>query len=437
MQDSRRIFLKQGLLGLGQVLLGCRGMAPARAGGLGIDYRDKLRGMILLGAYGDALGATHEAKALGGALAAPEQARRLSVAAVYQAPGQEGGPWWVWFDGDELPAGVKGVPTDDTSFRVTLLQPWLCSISPSPEIPTEAQFERWMEARQARSPQENPPRWHRYRDAQMADWQVMWADARRWQQEARAVGPGADPTTFQHSPGNPFFRAGVPVVFGMFLYLELAALFSSRGGEAVMRHFSTYSLLDQGYAGLITGLFAGLMAEAMRYPEPTQPFSDWYARQVARLLEEEAGTATDRTHVQEAFAAMWAMGTAQRGQPEADFLAQVKLHAYEAPLPPPSERYGLHNFDPLLFFRQITATLAYADGDVLQALRLLASGPGDADTVPSMLGTLVGAWAGEAALRAQDAGLAEDLDHVRQTLESLYQIDLEARITCLAAHLAG
>lgn len=439
MNDTRRAFLKQGLLGLGQALLGCWGLHAETGfppGLRGVDYPDKLRGMVLLGAYGDALGAWHEGSALGGALAPPERARRLPVASAYQPPGQEAGAWWVWFEGGLIPAGMRGVPTDDTSFRVMVLQPWLCSLPPAPVPPTEAQFEQWVTAQQSLPPSEVAPPWHRPRAAQMADWLVMWADARRWQQ-VRAAGPEADPAAFVPAPGNPFFRAGIPVVFGMFMYLELAALYTAWGGAAVMRHFATYSLLDQGYSGLMTGLFAGLVAEAMQHPHPADNFSDWYARQVLRLLDVEVGTPADRSRVRDTFTSLWERGVALRGQPEVEFLVQVKAHAYEAPLLPPLERYGLDNFDPLLFFRQITITLAYADGDVQQALRLLASGPGDADTVPSVLGTVAGAWAGEATLRARDAGLSEDLDHVRHVLTTLYAIDFDVRIECLVERMAG
>jgi hypothetical protein len=54
-----------------------------------------------------------------------------------------------------------------------------------------------------------------------------------------------------------------------------------------------------------------------------------------------------------------------------------------------------------------------------------------------VLGTVAGAWAGEAALRARDAGLSEDLDHVRHVLTTLYAIDFDVRIECLVERMAG
>jgi hypothetical protein len=386
--------------------------------------------MILLGAYGDALGAYHEPRGLQGLLTAPTDIARLKPVRTYHAAGRRGEPWWVWPDADQLDPEMRGVPTDDTAFRVMILQTWLCSLEATE--PTEAGFEQWM--RDQLQPGRIPaiPSWRQNYKAQMQDWVTMFEDAERWNATADQI----DPTNFDITSGNPFFRPGVPIVFGLFMYLELAALYKGCSGVDVMNHFASLSQLDHGYAGAITGLFAGLIATAApskrRGPAYETSFTEWYVASTRHLLSQWNDHPKDRELLQEHFETMTTLGTVQRHVSEETFLGLSKEHVYDPALPPaPAPRAGFRNFDPLLFFKQITAAVVYADGDIRKALRLLASGPGDADTLPSVLGTLAGAWYGEAELRRLAPGLDEDLTHTLSSLENIFGINLDERIDCL------
>ena len=401
---------------------------------------DKLRGMIVLGAYGDALGALHEPSGLQGTTGDPARARSLSPFATYQPPGATGAPWWVWVDGSNETAHLKGIPTDDTAFRLFILQPWLRAFSG--QHPTEDDLETWMLHHNQQPVSSSVPLWHSRRRAQIQDWLVMFNDARRWEDHQRDNVSAT--TAFNITPGNPFFRPQIPVVFGMFMYMELAALYAHCPPEAVMQTFSSFCSLDQGYARIATGLFAGLMAAAVRSQSDPATFAPWFKRQVTFLLNTTLlGSAdnnqADRITFLEAFNASWTWGITQRKHSEAEFLTAFKQSIYEASLPGTRDADGFRVFDPLLFFRQITATIAYTDGLLPQALSLLASSPGDADTIPSMLGTLAGAWYGFDALKALPA-ISEDLSVLEQTLQTVFGYDtitsvhdmasLSRRISC-------
>ena len=384
--------------------------------------------MILLGAYGDALGAYHEPRGLQGYTGNPSSIEKLPKASTYQPPGSQATPWWVWIRGDDLPEGIVGVPTDDSAFRLLILHPWLLSLKGTP--PTEALFAEWMQVRKDAARSFEPNQWQFQRQSQINDWLIMFGDANRWRES-----PSSNPASFRPTEGNPFFRPSIPIVFGMFMYLELAALYSEYPAHEVMAHFSTFSRLDQNYAGAVTGLFAGLVASAIPFHDIQVPFATWYYTTVTQLLKQNP---PDKELLNEAFKTGWQTGVENQHQPEREFLTLIKKELYEAPLPLDRDSMGYRVFDPLLFFKQITASVAYASHDLPQMLRLLASNPGDADTLPSMLGTLAGAWAGYRHLIELRTPLKEDLQTVDTTLSTLfgYQVeDTSRRLTHLSKRI--
>ena len=418
-QLTRRTFTRSGLAGLFSLcvptyLCSCavfRSRIPIPVSVI----QNKLKGMILLGAYGDALGAYHEPRGLEGYTGDPSSVERLPKAATYQPPGSQAAPWWVWVQGDELGKDIIGVPTDDSAFRLFILHPWLLSLRE--RQPTEALFADWMQARMNADRTFEVNQWQSRRQQQIRDWLIMFSDADRWHDA-----PTSSTATFMPTEGNPFFRPEIPIVFGMFMYLELAALYGGFPAHEVMNHFSSFSRLDQGYAGAVTGLFAGLMASAVSASDTTQSFANWYSSTTTHLLNHNPPYLDE---LKDAFHTAWKTGTENQQFTETDFLSLVKKEIYEAPLPSDRDQLGYRVFDPLLFFKQITAAVAYSGSDIQRALRLLASNPGDADTLPSMLGTLAGAWAGYSSLSERSPSLREDIQEVENTLLTLfgYQVD--------------
>lgn len=385
-------------------------------------YADKIQGMILLGAYGDALGAPHELNAaLRGEIGDLEQARRLQPARSYFTTPQE---WGIWPDADELDLDQKGLPTDDTAYRATILQDWLCSLAGTGLEPTEARFERWM-VDQVRSRARPTAGWRLRRWLQIQTWLAMFADARQWAIQQRHTPPQQqpDPTGFQTRVDH-FYRPGQAIVFGLFMYLELAAVYAQRPTELVVERFSQFGRLDMAYGKVAAGLFAGLVAEAVRADHTEQPFDAWYTAQVERMLTWPIGDSADRQILQDAFAEVqrWAEGE-WRGLSEAAFLERMQRDIYA-----PGVQTSV--FDPLLFFRQITAAVLYAGADPHRALQLLAASPGDADTLPSFLGTILGAWYGVDGLNRLSTTLAEDLRAQQDFLEKVFGLSLKERVAC-------
>ena len=384
---------------------------------------DKLQGMILLGTYGDALGALHEPAGLQGKVGNPDAARRLSPVRAYQPPGSTGAPWWIWLDGNDLSPDMRGVPTDDSAFRLLILHPWLQSLTSG--TPDEARFRAWLQ-NQIQANTAPTGSWQERRAFQIRDWLTMLDDAQRWTET-----PPEYRAAFQITEGNPFFRPTIPIVFGLFMYLECAALYAHCDPGAVRTHFASFCSLDQGYAGEITGLFAALIASAVSQSAHDASFSDWYIATIRSMVHQQ-DVELEGTTLGIRIETAWRWGVARRGLRESAFLQSFKTDIYEALLPGTRDAAGFRVFDPLLFLQQITATVAYAADDLPKMLTLMASNPGDADTIPSMFGSLAGAWYGLEALNRLSPVLAGDLVHVRDTLGLLFDYDLEHTVHSLA-----
>jgi hypothetical protein len=388
--------------------------------------QDKMLGMILLGAYGDALGAPHEHTGLAGRPADPETARRLAPARDYHPPGRPGDPWWVWADGDDLDPDARGVPTDDSSYRLMILHEWLAE---QPGNPAEHAFLDWMRRRA----DEPAPRdgWPVRRREQIRAWIDMMRDAAVWTRALADAGDDAQPARerFAPSPHNRFYRPGVPVVFGVFLYAELGALHAGRTCADVFEHFAAFSRLDQAYAAPAAGLVAALVAEAITAPPTSEGFADWFLSRPRELIA--AAPHGERATIAAALDEGRRVGLDARDLPGAAFTEALAERIYQ-----PRKHQLAHdfaNFDPALFLAMMTAAVAWAGDDPIAALRALARSPGDADTMPSFLGTIAGARLGHAGLRELSATLADDLAAQRTTIEGLFAIDLGDRAARFAA----
>ena len=101
-------------------------------------FDDRIRGMLLLGAYGDALGAAQE----GQETPTPDP---LPTRLVARDMPEWGEAWGTW-----LPAIVHakriGMPTDDTCYRLCVLHPWLAAIADGDRTFDEASLLDFMAA---------------------------------------------------------------------------------------------------------------------------------------------------------------------------------------------------------------------------------------------------------------------------------------------------
>lgn len=148
--------------------------------------------------------------------------------------------------------------TDDTSFRMELLQRWLAD---EPGDLDEDAFIAWL--RTVATPTRGgggggggpggagrqEPGWlNESRRAQAEDWLVMYA--------AEAAGVA----------GGPFFKPDAPVCFGLFMFIELAAVHAGASPASVQAHFRSVTRLDKKSAGPAVG---DRLQHSARPPLPT------------------------------------------------------------------------------------------------------------------------------------------------------------------------
>jgi hypothetical protein len=322
------------------------------------------------------------------------------------------------------------LPTDDTGVRSTLVEEWLWESLPHGDEIREAALEDWIGRHAPRQGEAIDPAlpWQQRRLLEQSrDWRRMFRRAHH------PAEPVRDPTLF--------FQPGVPVIFGPFLYLPLAAAYFRRSPDEVFQRFFSFSVLDQEHGRVVTGLLAALTAQAITDTPYRAGIGEWFFSAAGPVLEaarrhisqEGLGPATEAQHfawldeVEEALFDARQMGLEARRRrlDSPTFLRRVLEEIYLPALAQAREGHaGLAPYEPLLILRQLAVTAAYGGQDPLRLLRLLASGPGDADTLPFLMGTLVGGWYGRRALEALPGWRGSEAAAVRSMLWRLFRMDL-------------
>jgi hypothetical protein len=370
-------------------------------------FDDKIRGMLLLGAYGDALGAAQE----GQETPTPDPLPKILTARDMPEWGEAWGTW--------LPAIVHakriGMPTDDTCYRLCILHPWLAAIANNVDERTfdEASLRDFMAALR-----HEPlyPEWYSFA---CRDHLKAWLEMFQAQEENRSEG---------------LFSPGIPGVFGPFLYLGMAAV---RHGTTPLETFALYQQqagLDQGYAKVVTAFLATLVSLAVNEASQTDSFGDWFFGCARAVLDDLAASAQDEdvASLRSVLETIQQLGTELRGETEGTLNTVFKQRVIDPPTPPfltHAFMGGIH--DPYRALAHITATIAYAPNDPAVALRTIAHSCGDTDTLASFLGTLLGAWYGAERLSAiQTEGLdfQAELDIVEANLTELFHFDLDQHV---------
>ena len=374
------------------------------------SFEDKIRGMLLLGAYADALGAAQESQEM------PTPDPVPKTLAPRDMP-EWGEAWGTW-----LPAIVHakrvGMPTDSTCYRLCTLHPWLAAIATGERTFDETSLQAFMTQLQ-----HEPlyPEWYSFAcKDQLKDWSAMF----QAQQEERS---------------EAFFNPGVPIIFGLYLYLEAATV---HHGVTPIKTFAIYkrqARLDQGYAKIVTAFLATLVSLAVQEIPTAASFSDWFFRSSLLLLEdlERSGSeAQALPTVRSLLDSMQEFGTGLKGRTEATFNTAFKERVIDPPQPPFLHQSFLGGVaDPYRTLAQIAATIAYANDDPAAALRTIAYSYGDTDAIASLLGTLMGAWYGEQGLYAtpsQGVDLRTEIAVVESNLTELFHLDLDHQVQIFA-----
>ena len=331
--------------------------------------KDRLRGMLLLSAYGDALGSDHE-----------------ETRTIHGAPFPDGLPeqtvvvepdhWAYWATTQQLSPPVKGLTTDDTAFKLFILHPWLEEVLVGGSSFDESGFRQFLPQLKA---SEIQPAWIRTpRDAQIDSWLDMY--------RAADVGETSE-----------FFSPNVPTVFGLFMFLELAAFRSDYSPVENYLYFRDFCVLDQGYAKSATGFFTAITSLAFT-SNLADRFDNWLLQESMALCDELLERDVDPNEVSTILSlveSMTELGKGLRGQTAHEFMVAFEATVVD-PVHPPFIDVPFQQpiFDPLRMLAEIYAAAAYALGDPVHAMQPLAFGSGDSDTVCSMFGMLLGIWFG-------------------------------------------
>ena len=390
---ARRTFMTSVAAGMGGVALSSLPKVPATSS------QDRLLGMFVMGAYGDALGSWNESHGgLSGQTSVPEL---VSIrGSGYAKPH----PWGYWIADQNGP-----VVTDDTAYRICILHPYLrlCLENQAP-ISEQGLWESVTES----DPHSNA-QIQSMRMGQARDWQKMRESARR-------------------NESHLFYTPNEPVVFGLYSALELAALYKYQTPLAVYQGFSQFSELDQGAGGVLTGLLASVMAAAHR-DETIQrgKFCAWWNETLDDIITSvskrqpsvELDLLIDQRRVARALAKNW---------------SQTRPHEFVGHLCDSilyNTRFRRKVQQPYLcelFWMYMSSVADFAGEDDGLLLRTLASCAGDSDTMASMMGSIMGACYGRQScgkIMSGDRSLEQDLIRIENVLSEDFQVNLNESAT--------
>lgn len=367
-----------------------------------MEAHNRLKGMFLFAAYGDAMGADHE---------------RLNSAHPHPLPSilpfrnlpTKPNEWGTWVPRNVLRRGIA-VFTDDTCFRFYILHAWLRSALQNSHPISEASFRAFLPS--LVNIDISPSFLIEPRNTQATKWLEMY---------------NAHPNDEVH-----FLEKETPTVFGLFMFLELAALFAGRNPLEVYRIMRSSTILDFGYASVITGLMGALLSMAFASKPESQRFDTWLIDNCKLLINELKSNGEDEVHLdslEQLVETMDKEGAKNRALGESEFVSKLDeiLSSKSVPAPFMKRPFKRPVFDPFRFLAQIIASASYSSGNVAQAIKLLSFSGGDSDTMATFLGSIAGAWQGYDQL-SNFGGLGRDLEIVEQTIRTLFNIDLDEHI---------
>ncbi len=375
------------------------------------SFADRVAGALALSALGDALGLPNEARGLRGEISPwPDENDDpwpLPVADTFREP--ESNPWNIWAP-PEVTAGMRGVVSDDTAIKIVLIEPWLADARARGATPDEDDFIAWLRRR--------PPEAEPWREAMAAEQARQWIDM--------FAGSTHDAACDPDEVAPCFYRPGEPVCFGPFLYLETALLDTGLSAPDVFRKFTGFCCLDQDHGHAITGMLAAWLCAVGR-DGPQRPLLERWDETFTQI---DAAEKLSPWRTKVLHDARWVLaGATPTSRPDV-FLDIIKRHLFE--LAPAECDHSLKAFDPQLQLAQMLACLSFSGGDGLLAMRLLAHGAGDTDTLAATLGLIVGAHLGYWALLNSPAGGA--LQVVEETTGKLFDRSLAQRVAVFTGH---
>ena len=401
---------------------------------------DALGGAMMLGAYGDALGGNFELLGMEGkTMAAADRTTTIAPFGKFYDAEQLAGyqqPWGIWVNATAAP-GVAGMVTDDTSFRVWLLESWLNATRPSAAaLRDQVALKTWME-------KEEEALWaHETYDCDHVEpdggqFQPYCINARRRgmlsdflvMSDLAGIGTPKKRTRGE----NKFFEKGCPAAFGLYMFLEAAVAASAHMQPAdAFKTFFNMTDLDLEYGGLVTGVMMTMAVQAGQ-ADSKEAFGPWFLATMADTLKEIAAShgagLPSLALVGSRYSLMTKLGSSVAGDDEALLAAWTRTYNDKTLTP----QHKFRNSDPLLMLMEIGLFVAGTSTQPGHAVQLMAEAPGDSDTVASILGVVEGAYYGASRLeQAMPAVAAQVSGPLRRFMDAYYRIDWFTQASAMA-----
>lgn len=367
---------------------------------------DKIEGMLLLSAYGDALGAFHELDALSGdgKVIDPKHNTQLKKGSDFPKH-RFNDPWAILID-QKAVTNDEGITSDDTAFRLNLLHPWIFAQTTN-SLQKDCFNNFFQKPIRVSSPHSSI---NQNLELQLKEWTSMFQ-------------------AHTNAKCSHFYQHHSPTCFGFFQCLDLSIFCLDQDITQVFELFKNINPLDQSYGKLITGLSATLIIKLTRNQEFTSStFSELFTELAPSISH------TDRINwelitVYHQFAIDFSK---REFKDDFNFLERFRKEVFLDSKLPHFNWNGCNrnNHDPLLFWMQLVTVFHRSNFQPIQSLRLLASGAGDADTLASIAGVLLGFWLGSAYLYEQSdqyIRLGDELEKIRKCIQFMYGINIRER----------
>ncbi|MEM7703299.1 MAG: ADP-ribosylglycohydrolase family protein [Pseudomonadota bacterium] len=381
---------------------------------------DKYKGMLAMGAYGDAIGVFNELAGLNGNHATPYRTTLDNASTIPgRSMSQAFGLWPAISGPNTLPATTKGVVSDDSAYRLTTLHAFLDhALQNNYALLDETAFRQFLNqpAQTSAAAPMGPLQFPSDVDILLArynvieSFKVMYSDQEKW-----LSGNVSLPATLLNPPLQTFWEGGASTIFGLFLFLELASIYACCPLSSVYDRFENYSIMDNSPADEALGMYGAMLAAAICTHPVSGGFRDFYFSTIQSL------NASNRAkNLQNIVFNGEAVGNAHTDPNPLTFTSGPLTTSYNGR--PHQSSSGIDKFSAEIFVEMISAAVAYGRHDPLVMLQVLANGPGDSDTMPTYLGSIIGAYYGYQGIRdsASQASFTADLDAVIATTQTYF-----------------
>ena len=413
---------------------------------------DKLKGMLFLGALGDGLGCPTEQTCQSGAI----YSNYSCGLQAYKPTSYHGSEWGVWPNQTEI-KGTFGVVTDDTSFRISLFEPWLlsncsnninnchfCDINNEKNIIPKKTFNELNESLFKLFINETDSILYASlnelnsvstkREEMLADFVVIMNDAN--------VKPIINNITHGN---NPFYIVGLPVVFGSYMYIEIGALICnvySIYNLTQWNFISNYTKLDTNYGHIYTGLLISLLADALNTniahnENDANSFGSWIFETINKYYSwfdiiysnNSNSLSVEYKLLQNISNSSYNIGYNEWNLEKHLNISQFILESEKEYLYFENiENRELYSEDPRVFWRQEWLTIGFCNNnqfltnisDVACMLSTLMACAGDSDTVGSELALIIGAYYGYDYISKLSCHVSNDEGQTCQTFKQQF-----------------